>query len=226
VATRFQNGGRRIFAFRAVSVLLLAILTSSPAAVAKSKTARATITFRNVFPGGHPEFIEIEVSDSGAATYDIRRLDGGANPQPFHVDSAIVKVIFELAAGLDDFRDVDLGIHGEKANLSEKTFRYEEAGEQHEMTFLSTRNKTATELLLIFSSIARQEGDLADLLRAMRYEPLGVNDALLQIENDYNLLFEPRQLLPALDKVAADDKIIDMARRRASALATRIRLGK
>jgi hypothetical protein len=210
--------------------VLLAALPGTPgissAASRSPAGAPAVVTFRNKIAGGHPEFIEIKVSETGAATYDIRRLDGEANPQPFHVDSPIVKVIFELAAKLDDFRDVDLGIHSEKADLGEKTFRYEEAGEKHEVTFLSTRNKTATELLVIFSSIARQEGDLADLLRAMRYEPLGVNDALLRIENDYNLLFEPQQLLPVLDQVVADDKIIDMARRRASALATRIRLGK
>jgi hypothetical protein len=59
----------------------------------------------------------------------------------------------------------------------------------------------------------------------MRYDHLGVNDVLLQIERDYNnkLLPEPERLLPALDQLAADDKLIDLARSRARALATRIR---
>jgi hypothetical protein len=211
---------------RALLIAVLATLASSPAAFASPVGAHATITFRNIFRGGHPEFIEIKVSETGAATYDIRQLNDSANPQPLQVGAPLVKMIFGLAAKLDDFRDVDLNVHGKKGKLSEKTFRYEKADDAHEVTFTSTGDKTATELLVIFASLARQEGDLADLLRAMHYEPLGVNDALLQIESDYGLFLEPHQLLPALDQVVADDKIIDLARRRASALATRIRLGK
>jgi hypothetical protein len=59
----------------------------------------------------------------------------------------------------------------------------------------------------------------------MRYDHLGVNDALVQIEADYNskTLPEPERLLGALDQVSADDKFIDIARQRARTLASRIR---
>jgi hypothetical protein len=187
---------------------------------------RAMITFQNVFKSGHPEFVEIKISDDGSGTYDIRQLDQIANPQAFQVSPPLAKVIFALAAKLDDFHDVDLNAGAANANLSHKTFSYEGGGRSYEVTFTSTHDKSATELLVIFSSLARQEGDLAALVRALRYEPLGVNDALLQIQNDCHLFLEPRQLLPTLDRVAADDQIINIARRRASALAVRIRLGQ
>jgi hypothetical protein len=60
----------------------------------------------------------------------------------------------------------------------------------------------------------------------MRYDRLGVNDVLQQIEQDYNnkLFPEPERLLPALDQLAGDSKFIDIARQRARALASRIRL--
>jgi len=59
----------------------------------------------------------------------------------------------------------------------------------------------------------------------MRYDHLGVNDVMQQIERDYNskLLPEPERLLPTLDQLAADEKFIDLARTRARNLATRIR---
>jgi len=59
----------------------------------------------------------------------------------------------------------------------------------------------------------------------MRYDRLGVNDVLQQIEQDYNnkLFPEPGRLLPALDQLAGDQKFIDIARQRARALASRIR---
>jgi hypothetical protein len=59
----------------------------------------------------------------------------------------------------------------------------------------------------------------------MRYDHLGVNDTVLQVETDFNnkLLPEPDRLLPLLDHVAADSTYVDIARQRARALAARIR---
>jgi hypothetical protein len=73
--------------------------------------------------------------------------------------------------------------------------------------------------------LARQATDFSDLERTMRYDRLGVNDVLQQIEQDYNnkLFPEPERLLGALDQVAADSKFIDIARQRARNLAAKIR---
>jgi hypothetical protein len=59
----------------------------------------------------------------------------------------------------------------------------------------------------------------------MRYDRLGVNDVLLQIERDYDhkLLPQPEALLPALDQLASDTHYIDIARERARKLAASIR---
>jgi len=61
----------------------------------------------------------------------------------------------------------------------------------------------------------------------MRYDRLGVNDAVRQVEVDYNqkLLPEPERLLPPLDRVASDSAFVDIARQRARTLAARIRAG-
>ncbi len=63
------------------------------------------------------------------------------------------------------------------------------------------------------------------LQRRMKYDRLGVNDALLQFESDLNrnLLPEPRRALPALDQIASDSRFVDIARQRARNLAERIR---
>jgi hypothetical protein len=59
----------------------------------------------------------------------------------------------------------------------------------------------------------------------MRYDRLGVNDVVLQIQADYDSkqLPEPERFLATLDQLAADQKFIDIARDRARALAGRIR---
>jgi hypothetical protein len=200
-------------------------VTGSPLAVASGAGDDATIIFRKVFQSSYPEFVEIKLTKSGSGTCDIRQLDEEPNVRPLEVGATIVQRIFELAGNLHNFRGVDLDVHRRLANLGKKTFRYEKGGEVHEVTFNYTLNESASELVNIFEGIEREESDLADLERTMRYDRLGVNDVMRQIEADYNhkLLPEPERLLPKLDQLAANERFLDMARDRARALANRIR---
>jgi hypothetical protein len=186
-----------------------------------------TITYRKIFKSSYPEFVEIKLNESGHGTFDIRQLDEAPVPQPFEIDASLAGKIFALAAKLHNFQGVDLDIHRRIANLGEKSFRYDKGGETHEVKFNYTLDDSASQLAVIFEGLARQTTDLSDLQRTMRYDRLGVNDVLLQVEQDYNnkLFPEPERLLPALDQLAADDKFIDIARQRARSLAGRIRAG-
>ena len=210
----------------AISPALVRASASGPnGAEAASAPNGATITFRKVFKTSYPEFIEIKVNDRGAGTYDIRGLDEEASPQTLAIGPPLVQRIFELADKLHDFQGVDLAVHRRIANLGEKTFRYEKGAEMHEVTFNYTLDDTATQLLNIFEGLARQEVDLADLQRTMRYDRLGVNEVLKQIDADYanKLLPEPEKFLQTLDQIAGDEKFLDLARQRARTLASRVR---
>jgi hypothetical protein len=193
--------------------------------IASSSSSDATITFRKVFKSSYPEFVEIKVKQNGMGTYDIRQLDDDASPQPLEISASLAQKIFDLAGKLHDFQGVDLEVHRRLANLGEKTFRYEQGGESHETTFNYTLDTTAAQLLSVFEGLSRQESDLSDLRRTMRYDRLGVNDVVLQIQADYDnkQLPEPEGFLDLLDQVAADQKFIDIARDRARTLAGRIR---
>jgi hypothetical protein len=188
----------------------------------------ATITYLKVFKSSYPEYTEIKVSQSGAATYDIRQLSDASTPQGAQISAPLVARIFDLAAKLRDFDGVDLEMHHRIANLGQKTFTYQRGAETHSVSFNYTLNEPASQLLAIFDDLARQQTDLSDLQRTMRYDRLGVNDVLLQAEKDYDnkLFLEPDQFLPALDQLAADTHFIDIARERARNLAARIRASR
>lgn len=207
--------------------LLLIVFALALLAVARSGAAAdgATVTYRKVFKQSSPEFAEIKVNEAGSATYDIRQLDENPDPQPLEIAAPLVGRIFKLTAKLHDFNGLDLDIHRRIANLGEKTFRYDRGNETHSVTFNYTLDDSARQLLDIFEGLTRQQMDISDLRRTMRYDRLGVNDVLRQVEADYDrkLLPEPDQLLPALDQLAADEHFIDIARNRARALALRIR---
>jgi hypothetical protein len=186
----------------------------------------AKLTFRRVFKGSSPELIEINVrEDSDIAAYEIRQLDEDAGPSPFQVGAALRAKMFDLAAQLKHFQAQDLDVHRKIANLGEKTFRWESGGEVHETKFNYTLNPAAMQLLQIFEGLARQQEHVDLLSRRMRYDRLGINDALLQFESDLNrsLLPEPQRVLPMLDQIAGDSRFVDIARQRARSLAERIR---
>ena len=212
--TPFFQSGFLLLALLAASSLFAGVPADSP-----------NITYRKIFKSSYPEYVEIKVNQNGSATYDIRQLDEGSEPVAFEINAPLVQRIFELAAKLHNFQGIELDLHRRIANLGEKTFQYTRGSETHEVKFNYTLDESATQLLNIFEGLARQESDLSNLKRVMRYDPLGVNDAVLQIETDYNnkSFPEPERLLPALDQVSADDKFIDIARQRARTLASRIR---
>lgn len=201
-----------------------ALKAEAPAAA--STTAR--LTFRRVFKESAPEFIEIVVTqDSDKATYEIRQLDEDPEKSPFEVGAALRGKMFDLAGQMNHFQNQDLDVHRKIANLGEKTFRWEQGSEAHEVKFNYTLNAAATQLLQIFEGLARQE-ELVELLeRRMKYDRLGINDALLQFETDLNrnMLPEPQRVLPTLDQIAGNPQFVEIARQRARTLAERIRHG-
>lgn len=185
----------------------------------------ATVSFRKVFKSSYPEFVEIKVDESGSGTYDIRQLNDDPSPQPMKVDPGLTHKIFDLAAKLHNFDGINLEMHRRIANLGEKTFTFARGSETHSVAFNYTTDHFAGQLLDIFEGLSRQLTDISDLVRTMKYDRLGVNDVLLQIERDYDhkLLPQPEAFLPSLDQLAADTHYIDIARERARNLANQIR---
>ncbi|HEV2195011.1 MAG TPA: hypothetical protein VGR55_05490 [Candidatus Acidoferrum sp.] len=189
-------------------------------------SAHAKLSYRRIFKSSSPEFIEIVVrDDTNAATFEIRQLDEDPGASPFEVGNSLRARMFELAAQMNYFQGQDLDVHRRIANLGEKTFRWEKGAESHETKFNYTLNSSANQLMQIFEGLARQQELVTLLERRMKYDRLGINDALLQFETDLNhkLLPEPQRALPTLDQIASDSRFVDVGRQRARALADRIR---
>jgi hypothetical protein len=212
--------------FRSILVLAALFCIMPRASECASATGSSVFTYRRIFKSSTPEFIEIKINqDSDTGSYEIRQLDEDPGATPFQVSPALRGQIFELIGKLNYFKGLDLDVHRKIANLGEKTFRWENASDSHEVKFNYTINPDASQLLQICEGLARQQ-ELIDLLqRRMKYDRLGVNDALLELETDFSkgVLPEPQRVLAILDQIAGDSRFVEIARERARALAERIR---
>jgi hypothetical protein len=197
----------------------------TPAVKKASVSSQASITFRKVFKASYPEFVEIKVGEDGAGSWDIRQLDETPSPHPLRIGQPLTRKIFDLASDLHDFQGIDIDVHRRIANLGQKTFRYERGAENYSVEFNYTLNNSANQLTAIFDGLSREELDLSDMERAMRYDHLGANDVMLRVQSDVKnkLLPEPEALLSLLDQVGADEDLVDIARQRARAIAEQIR---
>jgi len=210
------------------SILALALCACLAAAgdTAAPPTGAATFTYRRIFRSSTPEFIEIKImEDSDTGSYEIRQLDEDPGATPFEMSHALRAKIFELIAHLHYFKGLDLDVHRKIANLGEKTFHWERGPESHEVKFNYTVNTEASHLLQICEGLARQQELIELIQRRMKYDRLGVNDALLQLETDISkgVLPEPQRVLPLLDQISGDYRFVEIARQRARTLAERVR---
>jgi hypothetical protein len=215
----------RVFS-RHIQVWAILFCCVVAAGVHASPAGSSVFTYRRIFKSSTPEFIEIKIrEDSDTGSYEIRQLDEDPGATPFEISHSLRSKILELSGQLNHFKGLDLDVHRKIANLGEKTFRWEQGSEAYEVKFNYTINPVATQLLQICEGLARQQ-ELADLLqRRMKYDRLGVNDALLELEADISkgVLPEPQRLLPFLDGISGDSRFVEIARQRARALAERIR---
>lgn len=183
------------------------------------------IVYTKSFPGSMPPWVEITLEKSGAAVYKEDPHD--ENPLKFDLSADEAGQIFGLADKLDRFTH-PLETKLKVANMGMKTFRYEDGKAAHEVKFNYSDNLDARALNDWFEQMIDTERAWIDLERTVRYDKLGVQDALLRVEivRDQKRLVAPSQFLPLLDKVTKNEAFIHMARDRAAALAEKIRAEK
>lgn len=187
--------------------------------------ADARLFFSKSFPGSTPAYVAITVNHSGAGEY--KEAADDENPLKFQLSASDTAEMFGLADKLDHFqRPLESPL--KVAKMGMKTFRFEEGGKSSEVKFNFSEDADARSLLDWFERISETGQNYYALERAVKYDKLGVNQALLQfnIAMDRKRVVSPQLFLPMLDRVAKNATFLNMARARAANLAEAIRAEK
>jgi hypothetical protein len=197
-------------------------LVAAALLLASSLGAAPQLFYSKYFKGSVPEYVAITVEQDGQVTYQEAKEDD--NPIKIQLDRASVQQMFDLAEKLGRFqRPLESGL--KIANLGQKTFRFDDGAEHHEIQFNYSQDVNAQELLDRFERITETEQHFANLDRTAHFEKLGVNDVLLQMQItwEHNRLVDPEQFLPLLDRIAKNESYLHISRELAASLADAIR---
>lgn len=191
--------------------LLLAVAFSAKASTSK-------LTFTKSFPGSVPPYVCLDIDRAGAVTYKESAKDD--QPVTAVLAQAEADALFTMAQGLDYFKaPLESGL--KVANTGKKTFRYQdEDGKVSEVVFNYSTNPSAQQLLERFEQIAESERAYSELDRTVKYDKLGVNDALATVEAMWlhKQLAAPQQFVPLLTRVATHESFMHLVRERAARL--------
>ncbi len=180
------------------------------------------VVFSKSFPGSAPAWFTVRVARTGEVEY--KEAPDDDQPFRFRLQEQETAEIFGLAEKLEHFRrPLESGL--KVANMGEKTLRWEAGEEKREVKFNYSLDPEAGRLLDWFERISETEQHRIHLERSVRFDRLGVNKVLLQLQvsMERNRLVAAEQFLPMLDRVIKNESYLNMARERASALAGSIR---
>jgi hypothetical protein len=183
--------------------------------------AGARVSFSKSFPGSDPAYMAITVDKDGAVTY---RETQDEEPETFKLEADAVQAIFDLAEKLEHFKGtLESGL--KVAKMGDKTFRWENGSEASEAKYNYSLDENAKTLQDWFERISESERAMMLLRRAIRFDKLGVNDAVLRVDAAFSRkrLVGREQFLPLLDRIAKNQGFINMARERAGRLADELR---
>jgi hypothetical protein len=179
------------------------------------------VTYTKSFPGSDPAYMATTVAKDGAVTY---RETKDEDPETFKLEPEMVQAIFDLADKLDHFkRPLESGL--KVARTGDKTFRWESGADASEVKFNYSLDENARLLQDWFERISESERAMMNLRRAIRFDKLGVNDAVLRVDTAWSQkrLMGREQFLPLLDRVAKNEGFVNLARDRAARLADALR---
>jgi hypothetical protein len=201
-------------------MMRLLSLVALAGAVASAADA-PRVSFTKVFPGSDPAYMAVTVDKDGSTTY---REAKDEEPETFKLEPEAAAAIFSLADKLDHFRHpLESGL--KVAKTGDKTFRWENGSESNEAKFNYSNEEDARILQDWFERISESERAMMGLRRAIRFDRLGVNDAVLRVDMLWSQkrLVGRDQFLPLLDRVAKNQAFVNLARDRAARMANEMR---
>ena len=110
------------------------------------------------------------------------------------------------------------------ANLGRKHITLEMASETREAEYNYSDLKEVNTLTTFFDGLINQQVLISDLEMALQYERLSIPERLDQLEGEIKVgrIADPQSLIPVLDKIVQNERVVDYARNHAQQLKSQL----
>jgi hypothetical protein len=195
--------------------------SSSTAAVNEAfRCSWKIVQTRGVYP-----FCSIELDQTGDGTFRFQKLESELVTLDFHMNRSKVISLYNLFLQAS-FLNKSKNFTSERkvADLGMKTIRFETGKQQREVTFNYTEDKILKEINDLFENLAEQEKILFEIELALKYDRLGIPKKLDLLEHEFSAgrIVAPEMFKPILKRISADDSLINLARKEARKLLSKI----
>jgi hypothetical protein len=166
---------------------------------------------------------ELNGNGSGQFYFNKRGEDG--IKVPIRLRTSVIgslRVLFEKADFLNESRD--FVSQRKVADMGSKTVRYETGSKQREVIYNYTEDRTLQEITTFFENLCQQERALFEMDLALKYDRLGIPKKLDELDSNLNAkrIVAPERFAPVLEKIYEDHTLMNLARKEAKKLLTRI----
>jgi hypothetical protein len=205
-----------------VIVLFLAALPLIP----QSKDSFTRFIYCREFPSGTYEKQCVDLKPDG--TGESRFKPRGSQEMPavaLNLSSPGREKFVSIIAATQNLKDRDKYESKRRvANLGRKYLTLEMPSEKREAAFNYSDLKEVNTLTTFFDGLINQITIMQDIESAARYERLSVPERLDQLENEIKIgrIGDPQGLIPGLDKIIQDERILQYARQHAQQMKSQI----
>ena len=167
--------------------------------------------------------IQLDAEATGVATFKRRQAE--TVNVPIQLSQPAREKFMALLAATNYLDHPETFESGKKiADLGAKRLTIEMPGGNREATFNYSLRKDVTDLSAFFEGLINQETLGFDIRNAMQFEKLSIPKRLEQVENELkaNRISDQDRLIPMLERIEADQQIVNYARMQAARIKKRI----
>ena len=171
--------------------------------------------------GGTGDVQCIRLEASGEGTFMLMYADADTVDVEFDLSTSGTRKFIDLLAGTDYLAEADEYDSGQEVlSVGRKNMVLEGPQGTREASFYLATRIEVTQLAGFFDRLITQEMLLLDIETALEFDRLGIPGRLDQIERDLgrDRLADAPRLIPMLERIAADTRIVNYARTTATRL--------
>jgi hypothetical protein len=167
----------------------------------------------------------VELSSNGHGQYYFKKRDQEEIRLPVKLRASAIetlRALFHKADFLNESRDF---ISQRKvADMGLKTVRLETGSDQRDVVYNYTEDRTLQEISNFFENLCQQEKALFEMDLALKYDRLGIPKKLDELDSSLSArrVVAPERFAPILEKIYADQTLMNLARKQARKLLARI----